>query len=82
MAKAGYVVVGYTPAQSAKWREGTVQRRPGEKRSKPKPISGVIETQAGANAYADLVRKQGGEVTDIQATITPKAKSRSGNLSG
>jgi hypothetical protein len=76
MSKAGYVIIGYTPEQTAEWREGTAERKPGVKRAKPKQISGVIETHSGAIAYADLVRKQGGEVTDVRATITPKAKSR------
>lgn len=74
MARAGYIVWGYTPEQVADWNARAAMRKGAEKRAKPTKISGLLETLAGANAYADLVRKQGGEVTDIRATISAKAK--------
>jgi hypothetical protein len=71
--KAGYVVIGYSPADCAKWhahveRCKSLHENPG-KRKKPKAISGVLETESGAREYAALVRKHGGEVDSIQPTI-------------
>lgn len=76
MARAGYIVWGYTPEQVDDWKSRAAMRQGAEKRGKPVKISGLLETLAGANAYADLVRKQGGEVTDIRATITDKSKKK------
>jgi hypothetical protein len=76
MARAGYIVWGYTPEQVADWNASVAMRKGAEKRAKPAKISGMLETLAGATAYADLVRKQGGEVTDIRATIGAALKKK------
>lgn len=71
--RAGYYVVGYTPEECALWaaevRVAEKKRQAAPKRKKPKRISGLLETKAGADDYAALIRKWGGEVTMIEPTL-------------
>lgn len=71
--RAGYYVIGYSPEDCAKRKLHEEQRRregkTPDKRAKPKRISGLFETKAGADEYAVLTKRWGGEVTTIEATL-------------
>lgn len=71
--RAGYYVIGYSPEDCVKRKlHEEARRREGktpDRQAKPKRISGLLETKAGADDYAALIRKWGGVVITIEATL-------------